>query len=744
MIQLRPAQKAVMAYTGGRMAISAVPGSGKTTTLSLLAAELVAARREGQVLVVTFSNAAASNFKHRIAGFLQERRLPRQAGYDVRTLHSLAHLLVQEHAVLLGLDPEYRILDEREAASTRLDAANRWMERHRETWLDFIRPAAGGRPDDRTIRRWREQTVDIAATVIRNAKLGQSRPDLLPERLSDLPDSPELALARMGASIYALYQQQLETRGAVDFDDLIWLACTLLQDNPALLSGLRARWPYILEDEAQDSSPLQERILEMLAGPDGNWVRVGDPNQAINATFTSADPRNFRRFCRRPGVYFVTLDQSGRSAGCIMDLANNLVRWACERHPEPDVRPRAFEYQQIRPVDAGDPQPNPPDEESGLVLNREFDRWQDELADAAERAIQYSRRFPERTLAILTATNVLADELGKILRGKGVEFDELSRTPASARHVVQTLATTLDFIADAANPRKLSALFTALVDAGLLPLASAADPRHIARLLSSCRPEAFLFPEAGQNRRTALPPRDETTSDDFVALDQFGERAARWVRAALLPTDELILTVGAELFRSPFDLATVQQLAATVRRIADDMPALSFPDLAREVHDMAFGPRGLTQSSRYELGFEPQKGRITVATMHSAKGLEWDLVYLVGCNRDWFPLQIEDCYSRGISFTEGADTQAEIAALVRTLTSGEPAGARSPTREAQLELIAERLRLLYVGITRARRNLAISWSATTLTSNRYDRGVEMAPVIGVLREAALPAGEPRA
>ncbi len=82
----------------------------------------------------------------------------------------------------------------------------------------------------------------------------------------------------------------------MDFDDLIRLAIDLLENDAEFLERLRYRWPYILEDEAQDSSQLQEQILRLLAGPAGNWVRVGDPNQAIFETFTTASPKHLLDF----------------------------------------------------------------------------------------------------------------------------------------------------------------------------------------------------------------------------------------------------------------------------------------------------------------------------------------------------------------------------------------------------------------------------------------------------------------
>jgi DNA helicase-2/ATP-dependent DNA helicase PcrA len=152
---------------------------------------------------------------------------------------------------------------------------------------------------DESKRDWvhRQQLPDlvtgIALAFIRSAKDNRLTPEKLRDLLAAAP--APLPLAEMGLAIYTDYQRALTYRGAVDFDDLIRLAIDLLENDPEFLERLRYRWPYILEDEAQDSSKLQEQILRLLAGPQGkesrgNWVRVGDPNQAIFETFTTASP----------------------------------------------------------------------------------------------------------------------------------------------------------------------------------------------------------------------------------------------------------------------------------------------------------------------------------------------------------------------------------------------------------------------------------------------------------------------
>ena len=128
-------------------------------------------------------------------------------------------------------------------------------------------------------------------------------------------------------------QRGLSVRGGVDFDDLILLALQALESDDSLLARLQQRWPYVLEDEAQDSSALQEQMLTLLTAGHGNWVRVGDPNQAINTTFTSANPRFLREFVDSEAVNALPLPNSGRSAPPIIKLANQFIDWSRGGHP---------------------------------------------------------------------------------------------------------------------------------------------------------------------------------------------------------------------------------------------------------------------------------------------------------------------------------------------------------------------------------------------------------------------------
>src|SRR6185503_12213457 len=380
----RPSQQQILRYNGGRLGIAAVPGAGKTHILSALAAQIIASGALGddqEVLIVTLVNSAVDNFEARIKRFFEN---PLQAlyKYRVRTLHGLAHDIVRERPARVGLDERFSIIDEREAGFIRREAVNAWLAS--QSLDDYLDPALDASKRDWVQRQQLPDLVDsLALAFIRSSKDRLLTPEDLRARLDQSP--APLPLAELGWSIYADYQRALAYRGAVDFDDLIRLALTLLESDEEYLERLRQRYPFILEDEAQDSSQTQERILSLLSGGraqaaetttsgldtsredqrdystsdlGGNWVRVGDPNQAIFETFTTASPELLRAFIQNnPSV---DMPESGRSQPSLIALANHLIDWVMTSHPDPSAR-TALWLPHIVPVPEGYEPVNPPD-----------------------------------------------------------------------------------------------------------------------------------------------------------------------------------------------------------------------------------------------------------------------------------------------------------------------------------------------------------------------------------------------
>jgi DNA helicase-2/ATP-dependent DNA helicase PcrA len=739
--QPRLTQQDILAYRGGKMGISAVPGSGKTHTLALLAAQLVltAIGDDQEVLIVTLVNSAVDNFRQRINQMLaaQAQDLLPGYGYRVRTLHGLAHDIVRERPTLVGLAEDFGIIDEREAEAVRDDAVEGWLRAHPDVAGAYLLPALEEARAERIRRaRWPSVVRDVAAAFIKRAKDLELTPDILLGRLAGYGDEPALRLARLGAEIYADYQRSLAFRGLVDFDDLIRLALEALQRDADYLERLRRRWPYVLEDEAQDSSRLQQEILQRLAGPEGNWVRVGDPNQAIYETFTTADPQLLRSFVNagaEQGVQVRELPESGRSQPAIIALANSLVDWAAGEHPLQTAR-GALTPPHIQPVPPGDPQPNPPADPRAvqLLLERDFapEAELQAVAESVQRWLKEQEAKPEaqrETCAVLAPRNQRGFAMIDLLKARGVPYVELLRSTSLTRQAAGALGNLLRALADPTSARKLSVALQVWRRTALGDPDQRATVEGAARHLRACPAvEAYLWPRADHDWLASLAER--LPQPELALLAEFRQVAQGWHLAAVLPIDQLVLTLAGDLFREPGELALAHKLALLLRDVSDAHPAYRLPEMVEELAVIARNERRFLGFASEETGFEPPRGKVTVATMHKAKGLEWDRVYLLSVNNYDFPsAQPGDTYvSEPWFIRDSLNLEAEAVAqleAIRKEGAALPIQEGAATRQARVDYVRERLRLLYVGITRARRALIVTWN----TGQR--EGVRLEPAL---------------
>jgi len=797
----RPSQENILRYDGGRLGIAAVPGAGKTHILSALAAQIIHEGRLGddqEVLIVTLVNSAVDNFEARIKRFFDN---PLQAlyKYRVRTLHGLAHDIVREKPARVGLEERFSIIDEREAGFIRRESVNAWLASH--SLDDYLDPAMDQSKTDWVKRDQLPNLLDsLALAFIRSSKDRLLTPESLRAKLDASP--APLPLAELGYSIYADYQRALAYRGAVDFDDLIRLALTLLESDEEFLERLRYRYPFILEDEAQDSSLTQERILSLLSGgllPErsrsdsggaveggvagnpalrlqrnerasaqrgeigGNWVRVGDPNQAIFETFTTASPELLRAFIQNnPSV---DMPESGRSQPSILALANHLIDWVMTSHPDPNAQ-TALSVPHIVPVPEGDPQQNPSDDPEGIkFISKRYtpDEEMEAVVKSIKGYVDSIWDFPDDdkpTIAVLVPRNARGVEVVNALRQRGIEPIELISSTSETRAAAGSLSYLLGYLSDPSSAKKLSKAYevwrrdwreqkvesrrlensgeeSSGLEQGNLSTTQLLNYSSVL-LRKIVDVENFIAPQSANDWLAAI---GESEAEQVIQeLSAFRVNVQRWLNAVTLPIDQLVLTLAQDVFSEASDLALSHKLALVLRQVADDHADWRLPELTAELAVIAKNERRFIGFSSDDSGFDPERhrGRVVVTTMHKAKGLEWDRVYLMSVNNYDFPSNMPN--DRFISerwfVRSGLNLEAEALAQLTALGSRygdagrvgrspyrDPSPTRPPNDEydwyeegaatlrSRLDYVKERLRLFYVGITRAKRELIVTWNS---------------------------------
>ncbi|MDW8226597.1 MAG: ATP-dependent helicase, partial [Anaerolineales bacterium] len=462
----------------------------------------------------------------------------------------------------------------------------------------------------------------------------------------------------------------------------------------------------------QDSSRLQEEILRLLAGH-GNWVRVGDPNQAIYETFTTANPAFLRNFLSSEADQCRELPVSGRSQPLILELANFLIDWTNQAHPAEACRD-ALSPPYIRPTDPDDPQPNPPfDLEAVQILTKKYTP-DEEIQVVVASLKKWLPSHPDWTVAILTPRNTRGFEVVEALKKENIPTVELISSTDETRRAAGALGNLLAYLSDPGNPSKLALAYQVWRRDWRKDKTQHGLYRHVAEHLRKLKQvESYLNPLSFSTNEVAA--EEEEVAQE---LEAFRQKVRFWQDAVLLPIDQLILTLAQDLFTEPSDLALAHKLALVLKQTAESHSDWRLPELSDELVLIARNERRFLGFSNSDSGFDPEahRGKVVVATIHKSKGLEWDRVYLISVNNYDFPsLQPSDRYIAEKWFVRSRlNLQAEALAQLRTLLFPNEFGwyeEGHATLESRIEYVRERLRLLYVGITRAKRELIITWNS---------------------------------
>jgi DNA helicase II / ATP-dependent DNA helicase PcrA len=716
---LRLGQQQMADWEGGKLAVSAVPGAGKSTGMAAAAAIAIARQYERnanslrntrrQLVVVTFTRSAAANIKVKIREYLRQLSLP-QTGFVVQTLHGLALNIASRHPDLSGLQlDEVTLVTANQSHRILRNAVEKWIAYNPGRYINLLE---GLQFDGEETEKLRRQSVlrteilpDLATTVIHEAKSSGLSPDDLREYSKYTND--EYKILNVAAGLYEQYQELMRSRDFIDYDDMILAALRVLNDPHARRIEQNQVFA-VFEDEAQDSSPLQTKLLEILATDSQethqskiNLIRVGDPNQAINSTFTPADPIYFREFCEECNKIerLATMDRAGRSTPIVIQAANFMLNWVNSLYVggkgQAEITPKfpvPFRQQMIHTVDPNDPQPdaNPPQIGRGLELYTPRDIHHTvELLQ--QRVIELFADDPSKiSAAVLVRENRqgrwLAEALAPICKEHQINLYDAGERDRHS-HVPAEILSLLQFCDRPHSPDYLKASLEVMVKRQLIPTQ---DLNALA-----AEPEDFLYP-------TAL----------VASQPEPVQRAARLCRSLLkakleLPLYQLISFIALALRYDQAELATADKLSDRVNlQIAGNGLMGSMLGVISEIVGSERFEAVETEDmeKRYT-----NSGQLTIITMHKAKGLDWDYVFIPFLHENlipgkfWVPPQSQ--FLGSFTLSEVARAQIRVALHhgkenIPTITEA--------WEQAKYLKIAEEYRLLYVAMTRAKRMLWMS------------------------------------
>lgn len=639
---LNPQQRQAVLHEGSPLLIVAGAGSGKTAVLTRRIAYLLAARDVGvgQVLAITFTNKAAAEMRERVVGLVG----PRARNMWVSTFHSTCVRILRNQASLLpGLNSNFSIYDADDSRRLLLMIG-------KDMGLDTKR-----------------HSPRLLANSISNLKNELIGPEQAAAEASEAADD----LARIVADVYGEYQRRLRAANALDFDDLIGETVAVLQAFPQIAQYYRRRFRHILVDEYQDTNHAQYVLVRELTGSGATesdesvapaeLCVVGDADQSIYA-FRGATIRNIEDFERDfPSATTILLEQNYRSTQTILNAANSVIARNAGRREK-----RLW-------TDAG---------EGELIVGYVADNEHDEARFIAQEIDALSDSIPDfsyNDVAVFYRTNNSSRAIEEVFIRAGIPYKVVGGVRFYERREIRDIVAylrVLDNPGDAVSMRRI--LNTPR--RGIGDRAEACVAVHAENTGLNFN-DALVA--AAEGNVPMLNTRSEKAIAGFVALlDELrggldGE-LGDLVEAVL---DRTGYRAELEASSDPQDLArldNLNELVSVAHEFSTDLAnARALAEGDEDAQDEDVADTGVLAAFLERVSLvadaddipEHGSGVVTMMTLHTAKGLEFPLVFVTGWEDGMFP-------------------------HMRAL--GDP-----------LELSEER-RLAYVGITRARQRLYLS------------------------------------
>ncbi|HEX3997275.1 MAG TPA: UvrD-helicase domain-containing protein [Pirellulales bacterium] len=610
---LNPSQREAVRTLSGPLLVLAGAGTGKTRVVTHRIAELI---RHGtlpeKILAVTFTNKAATEMQQRTSALLG-RRLPKRP--EISTFHSLCVRVLRRQIHHLGYPPKFAIYDRGDQEGVA-----------RTVLRELSIPTTSLRPGDLLYHIGRWKTVSIA-----------------PANAAATAETDKEHLAAAG---YRRYQKAIKAAGAVDFDDLLVLAEQLLARFPDVRRAEAARFSHVLIDEYQDTNACQYRIIKALAVGHRNLCVVGDDDQSIYG-WRGAEVAHILRFkLDWPEAIVVRLEDNYRSTAEILELANRLI-----------VHNRTRHCKVLRAAISGGHRPRI------LQCQDEEDEAKQVTNDILGRLADPGRQ--PRDFALLFRTNEQSRPFEMEMRRARVPYVLVGGMSFYDRKEVRDIVAYLKLLATPADEIALLRIINT-------PPRGIGQSTVTALMEFAVRERRPLWELLGD-----LPAELKLSAAAIEAIRKFrsliGEFQQRLNRdPPLAVVSDLIHRIGYkhELTRQYKNAEEQQSRWAAVEELVNSLgryqQRAKQPDLREFLDEVALGDRDDGDDKESQLA----RNAVALMTLHSAKGLEFPEVYMIGMEKGLLPHH-------------------------RAVTEGETA-------------IEEERRLCYVGVTRARERLTLS------------------------------------
>jgi DNA helicase-2/ATP-dependent DNA helicase PcrA len=578
--ELNPAQREAVTHGGGPLLVLAGAGSGKTRVLTHRIAYLLATgqARPGEILAITFTNKAAGEMRERV-----ERLVGRATrAMWVMTFHSACARIMRAEAERLGYSRSFTIYDEADS----LRMVKRCME---ELEVD---------PKRYPPRAIRSQISGAKNKLLDAAEFSAAQGSVFEETVGE---------------VYALYERRMLEANAMDFDDLLVRTVNVLE----LFEPARDRWRrafgQALVDEYQDTNRAQYRLLQLLAEEHRNLFVVGDDAQSIYG-FRHAEIRNILDFERDfPDASMVMLEQNYRSTQTILSAANALIANNRENRPK-----KLW-------TDAGAGEPV---QVAQLADEHEEARW---VAGEVERLVT-EEGVGRDEIAVFYRTNAMSRVLEDTLVRFEMPYQVIGGTKFYERAEIKDAVAYLSLLV---NPSDAIS-FARVVNSPRRGIGNTSQGRLLAHANTTGLP---IWEVAG--RPEAVPGLGAAA---IKAISRFHETVEGLRdRAATAPVAELLEAVLRETgYLEALEAERTVEAEGRVENLQELIGVAGEFDANRELEGEVEVPpleEFLQQISLYteQDSLSEQESLVTLMTIHNAKGLEYETVFVIGCEEGVFP-----------------------------------------------------------------------------------------------------------